>query len=707
MDSEVSNHGVYTGIGIKYNDRPAVSEIITLTRSGFGKFPFSLNRVDQKQYINLINFIHFSGSYLLAHVSFVATNEEFLLKVYPEPCQKDIVTCRVLAGSKVDLRNFNLKNIIINDGKKLLFVPIRPVSVTETSFTCIVKKKGFIFSERSRKRILCYFIDAEIQFGNMGIMQGVLEDFNLGGLRISLNTEDTGIPSYLKGYQEVAIQLKKDNHCIFSGKCKIIRSLDAERSIIVKPLSIPHTRFKGRKNRNPRVNLIPTPKIIFNHPFNNKKMTCEVCDITTSGFSIIEDSDNALLMPGMIIPSLAILYPGGLKINCSAQVIYTVLKRFRNQVRHGLSILDMKMRDYSTLFDIIGNAVDPHANMSSEISMDDLWEFFFDSGFIYSGKYEHLSLIKEKFKNTYQKLYHEGQDVFTNFTYQKNGRIVGHNCTIKAYQRSWMIHHLAARSTGARRIGLDVLKHSHYFFDGMYRLPSVGMDYMIMYFRPNNRFPCFFFGGFCRDTRNPKACSMDLFAYKNIEFGSTSGSLPEEWTVCECEHNDIDELRTWYGEHSRGLAIDAFCLDTKTDPHEENITETYGRIGLKRNCSFFVLKKNAKACAYFLVDESDAGINLSELLNSIKIFVTDPTIPWEVVMNTIDSFKERYDTHTIPVLVYPSKYVEDLGISYDKKYYLWVLNTQHGDEYVEYIKQKLHFQVVKFITKMIRSKLGR
>ncbi|MCU0576037.1 MAG: hypothetical protein MUD15_04320 [Desulfobacterota bacterium] len=680
--------------------------VIPLRRSGFDKPGRSTKKISQRKCINIVNYFHFAGSPIFAHAFSRLTQEEFLLKILPEPFQKEEITCSLPGGTALDLQNFSIKDLIVDDGKYLLVISITLLEVTSTTFRARIEDACYRFSGRSARRMTCQHIDAVIVRDNATI-HGILEDFNPKGLRIVLPDEPESRPLGMKAGDEVSIELHKDNTLIFSGKCQCLRFVDDGNTIILKPLNIGHPRFKERKNRNPRVNLVPRPKAIFDHPFNNKTITYEIDDITTSGLSIREGSTNSLLMPGMILPSLTILYAGGLKIECSAQIVYSTVKRFGQSIRHGLSILDMTMRDFSALFDIVSNAYDERANMSSEINMDDLWEFFFDSGFIYPGKYEHLSQIKDKFKDTYKKLYHEGQDIFTNFTYQKNGRILGHNCTIRAYQRAWMIHHLAARSSGARRIGLDVLRHSHYYFDGMYRIPSIGMDYMIMYFRPNNRFPDYFFGGFCRDYKNPRACSMDLFAYLNLAIPPADRSLGEAATVQECTPADIRRLREWYAARSGGLAIDAFGIDTELRDEEQPLKDMYGKIGLNRSCTPFVLRKDGRDQAFLIADQSDAGINLSELLNSIKIYVVDPDLPWADLVKAVLSLGDRYETESIPLLVYPAGYLKTRGISYEKSYNLWVLNTEYGDDYVEYIKQKLQFNLIKFTLKFLMLKLSR
>ena len=99
--------------------------------------------------------------------------------------------------------------------------------------------------------------------------------------------------------------------------------------------------------------------------------------------------------------------------------------------------------------------------------------------------------------------------------------------------------------------------------------------------------------------------------------------------------------------------------------------------------------------AYLIVDQSDAGINLSELLNSIKIFILDHDLPWEILQRAVAYFRGHYETDSVPLIIYPVQYLISQKISYEKEYYLWVLNTKYGDEYVEYIKQSTPIPIDK------------
>ena len=126
-------------------------------------------------------------------------------------------------------------------------------------------------------------------------------------------------------------------------------------------------------------------------------------------------------------------------------------------------------------------------SVSSDVEMDALWEFFFETGFIYPKKYHHLQTARDNFKETYQRLYQKDQDIEAHLTCEKNGQIYGHVSIVRAYQRAWMIHHLAARPLNGRRMGLFVLKNLHQFCDGVLRYPSSRMDHLLVYFRPDIR----------------------------------------------------------------------------------------------------------------------------------------------------------------------------------------------------------------------------
>jgi len=648
-------------------------------------------RVKQKKFINAVNYIHFMGGSLFVNGVDRASGENYFLRVSPEPCWGAEVTCRFPEGSSFDMQNLTIENLIIDDGKSITCMPLKVCEITNEHFSAQISTKGFVFSERQSRRFRSQTVQVRVKQG-VHTAAGTLEDFNSNGFRIVLD-EDSGYrydPS-----QDIEVELYKENMIIYSGRCRLVRVGNDPGSVVVVPFEDQRIVYKRRKLRNPRLNLIPTPKIVFAHPFSNQQVAYEISDITTSGFSVYEGVDRSLLIPGLIIHDVDILLAGSMKMSCNVQVVYSQKSR-RNIRRFGIAIIDMDMSTYSKLFDILSNADDVHANFTSSISMDSLWEFFFESGFIYPKKYASLSRHKERFKKTYEVLYQKGREIFGYFTYQRNGVIYGHASIIKAYHRTWMIHHLAARPLEKKRTGLFVLKHILHYFDGLYRMPAVGMDYMIFYFRPENSFPDYFFGGFCRKLNNPKACSMDRFAHLICQ-KNHGGALPDGWTVRSASAHDIEELTQWYDEISGGLMIKAFCFGPG-DSQGESVEEMYARAGLKRKYSLAKISYGDQTKAIVLIDESDAGANLSDLLNSIKVFVPNSRgVPWNILKKAICEIAgEAYEGEEFPVLIYPVSYADQESIPYDKAYNLWALDVRYGDDYSEHLKAKAKFSVIKF-----------
>ena len=657
-------------------------------------------KIYRKKFINAVNHIHFEEGQLFAHMLHQSSGEEFLVRVSPEPCQGPDLICRFEGGFPLRMQDLVLRNLLIDDGKAIACMPAYLVETSRTHVSVMMGERGFIFNDRQSKRFHSMLVNVRLKQGSREV-QGALEDFSSHGFRISSKDGDL---AGLDPRDGIEVDLYKEDALIYSGMCRLIRTEDNGHAVALSPYEDQRRVFKRRKLRNPRLTLVPTPKISCAHPLSKRKVTYEISDITTSGFSIIEDAGGSLLIPGLIMRDVSILFAGSFRLRCDAQVVHSqkVGKALR---RFGIAIIDMDMATYSKLFDIVSNAEDIHANFTNDISMEALWEFFFETGFIYPKKYLSLYLHKEAFKRSYETLYQNGPDIFGYFTYQRNGTIYGHASIIKAYHRTWMIHHLAAKPLEKKRTGLFVLKHILNYFDGLYRMPAVGMDYMIFYFRPENKFPDYFFGGFCRELGNPKACSIDRFAYLNCDRHGDHG-LPEGWRLEDTTSRDVDDLTGWYDRLSGGLMIRSFCL-AKGGVVGESVEEMYARVGLRRRYSLVKLTCGAQVKAYLLVDESDVGINLSDLLNSVKVFVTDgKDLAWDTLATAIRAAVANvYSTEKFPVLVYPMSYVEQEKIAHEKTYNLWVLDSLYGDDYSEHLKAKARFSLIKFGIGYLKKKL--
>jgi hypothetical protein len=126
---------------------------------------------------------------------------------------------------------------------------------------------------------------------------------------------------------------------------------------------------------------------------------------------------------------------------------------------------------------------------------------------------------------------------------------------------------------------------------------------------------------------------------------------------------------------------------------DECIEKLYNKLGLIRELKTYSLTSYGKLNAVLIVEKSNLGLNLSELLNSIKIVVTNPEdLPWDVLSIAIGQLASIYNKVKVPVLIYPFDYVDARQIPYEKQYQLWIFNLRYGDEYVEFMQRKLRIK---------------
>jgi uncharacterized membrane protein len=350
----------------------------------------------------------------------------------------------------------------------------------------------------------------------------------------------------------------------------------------------------------------------------------------------------------------------------------------------------MDVQSYSRFNHVLGVHLDNNARVSTEVDMESLWEFFFDTGFIYGEKYQHLQCYRETFKETYRKLYQDNPDIARHFVYKKNGKIYGHMSMVHAYCPSWLIHHFAARPMESKIAGLMVLRQIIHYINGFYRFASGGMDYVMAYYQPGNEAMDAIFGGFVEYLGNRQGSSLDLFSYTIFQNVPSKHELPTNWMLHECTPDDLKIMNDFYENSSGGLMLDAFGLDIQIKP----LRESFARAGFIRNCQTFCLYHENQQAAFFIVNKSDLGLNLSDLLNGITIFVVnDKRLKWDIIIAAINKLSFYYKEGHIPLLVFPSNYLSGQGISADKNYQLWLIkNDPYVEQYAEYMANKFRMR---------------
>ena len=650
----------------------------------------SARPVSRKALTNTLNYIHFMGGYVLTLLRHPAYEENLLARASLEPCLGDELICRWSDEdlASLDPEDCEFQHLIIADGQSMIFVPAKLKEIDSRRAIIQLPERSYSVGRRQSRRYVCRDVVAElIQSGFLA--KGELLDFSPKGIRVRVKPVKSCSFRWFNRDELSTIHLRNEKEFLFSGPCCCLREQGGleEREIVLRTLDEKISRYNKKKVRNPRQHLLPQPTLHFVHPFLKRWVQLQVSNISTSGLCVSQKLDEAFLIPGLIIPELTIKFAGASKIKCNAQVIYQ-LEEGKTNFRYGLAILDMAINEYGRLTHILTNALDPHFHTSSDVDMEALWEFFFESGFLYPTKYHFIQAYKDEFKETYRKIYEKGSDIARHFTYRRNGQIYGHICVVRAYERAWLIQHHSSRAMNNKRTGFLVLKQIMHYLNDMYRLPAAKMDYAMTYFRPENKIPDRIFGGFTKNLNNLQGSSLELFCYLPYTRSSLGARLPEGWSLKNSKASEIWEINQFYNRYSGGLLLEALNLAGGFSG-EESVEEDYRRTGFFRKLSTYSLLHEGELAAILIAEKSDMGLNLSELLNCIKVLVTEPErLPWRVLSIAVSQLASEYPTDRVPVLLYPLEYAEAGSIHFEKRYQLWILDVQYANEYMEYMNRR-------------------
>jgi hypothetical protein len=655
-------------------------------------------KISKAQLINKLNFINFQDGTVLINFSHLKYDKIITLKAAPQPCMGDLVDCLWSdAGYTSHItQSYEFSNLLIANGQKLLNVEAELVKIDESGISLLLPDACYEISSRRVRRHRCESINVQLM-QNSTVFSGSLMDFNGFSFRVKLHSAPPQTFDWMNPEQPVNIVLSDPAFTYYSGQCRIIRYTRGHhtRNYILQPLKKEIQRFKQKEFRSERYELTPSPNIVFQHPFTKMRIDLKVVDLSGSGFSVEEDERNTALLPGMILPELVLNFADNYKIKCTAQVVFhkkMISSNGQKWIKCGLALLDMNIRDHLKLIALLHQTKDKNSYICNDIDLDKLWDFFFESGFIYPDKYAAIQKNKKQIKETYAKIYTRNPHIARHFIYQDKGTIFGHMAMLRFYESAWMIHHHAARKSTLNKAGLIVLDQIGRMINDSHRLYSLHMDYMICYYRPENKFPNRVFGGAAKSIKDPKGCSLDSFAYLHFkDFARSPSQLPADWKISDTCRDDLRDLTDFYEHTSGGLMLDAIDLTPEKLDCNDLSTE-YSKEGLIRQRRLFSLKKDSSLKAVFLINTSNVGLNLSDITNCVKVFVMDSNrLNADILRAAVSVVAEITGKDDFPTLLYPASFADDQQIEYEKTYTLWVCSLQYSDEYFRYLGRLLRF----------------
>ncbi len=654
--------------------------------------------VDKAHVINKINYLNFQDKTITINFKHRKYNRFLSRQASPLPCFSDQLDC--LWTKKTITHNilsaYQFHNIVITDGQNLLTLKPELINIYNKGVSFKLPEKCFETTIHKARRHSCHGLNVQL-IQNSALFQGSLAYFNAISFHVEISKKCSQTFQWINPEATVSIILSNKDETLYTGECRIIREIidQNSRSYILEPLNSLVQRFKPQKFRSKRQTLIPSPNIIFKHPFTGKMVDLKVYDLAGSGFSVEDDLNNPVLLPGMIIPELELSFAGSFKALCKAQVVYRNSfneEQKKDREKCGMVFLDMGLEDHMSLLSVLYQAENKNSYICNRVDQEALWEFFFKAGFIYPKKYAYIQSKKDRIKDTYHKLYSNGSNIARHFIYQDKGNILAHMAILRFYENTWLIQHHASLAPMVKA-GLVVMNQMGRFTYDSHRLNSIHMDYLIGYYRYGNKFPDLIFGGAARSIKDPKGCSLDNFAYfYHSRTYYNESALPAPWRLTRSNNEDLKELQNFYELESGGLMVNALDLETITKKRSD-ISGQYKRLGFKRNRFVLSLKKYEDLIAIIVVNISNVGLNMSDLTNCIKVFVLDQDdFSRDTLYLSLSLILNKIHQNRMPVLIYPAICADNHDIPYDKTYTLWTLNSQFSDSYFKHIKRLLKFQ---------------
>ncbi len=648
-------------------------------------------KISRETLVNRINYLHFQSISLTVVLTHRQNGRDLRLTALPQACVDENFTCSWAAPlpAGVERDDFDLRHLEIPHGHHILQVEILQPKLTAEELRCTLPDVCKELTSRRIRRHFCSDIEVNL-IQNGAIFSGRLEDFNAAAFRLTLEAKPPQTFQWLKPDEPLTVNFTGAGQTLLSTPGLLLRSHGQRdrQSVVVAPALTQQRRFPPKKHRTRRLELKPAPEAVFTHPLTRQLIRLDVVDLSGAGMAVTEAPQEAQLLPGMLIDNLELRLADSFSLTCQAQVVYCQGADDSDEpapLRCGLAILDMDVSDHTRLMALLHRAEDRHKGVCPRIDLDQLWEFFFSSGFIYPQKYQSLKDYRDQFRATYAKLYDSAPEIARHFIYQEKSRIVGHMAMLRQFSNSWLIHHHAADRAHSRTAGLDILQLVGEAVNESQALYSTHMDYVMCYFRPDNRFPQRIFGGVANHYEDPARCSIDTFAYfhyrKEYDLKWKDGGA---WELAPVKEDDLLDMEAFYKNRSGGLMLRGMDL-TAEHNDDGSIQESYRKAGFQRQQSLFALKREGRTIAIFMVLRTEVGMNLSNLTNAITVIVMDnKALPREAFFTAVSMLASKYPQDEVPVLTYPTEYAEGQSIEIEKLYNLWVLDCRHLDPYFEF-----------------------
>jgi len=263
------------------------------------EYPKEEKEIRKKHLINKLNYINFQDGTILINFKHVKYDRIISLKAKPLPCLGEELECAWTETNKLhkQLALYKFKNILVPCDLKILLIRPDEISINEKGVSLILPETCYEIDSRKLIRHSCKGIKAQL-IQRSTLFYGDLIDFSITSFHIKVTAVPPQTFQWIDPESQVNLIFSDEDEILFSGECRIIKQTFGQktREYVIEPLVHQIRRFKPKEFRSERQELLPSPNMIFRHPFTKKKINLKVVDLSGSGFSVEEYKYNAVLL---------------------------------------------------------------------------------------------------------------------------------------------------------------------------------------------------------------------------------------------------------------------------------------------------------------------------------------------------------------------------------------------------------------------------
>jgi hypothetical protein len=469
--------------------------------------------------------------------------------------------------------------------------------------------------------------------------------------------------------------------------------LSTQAGLRIAPVALPRViRGVRRRQTNRYRPALNAGMAVEVAPLAGEPVRRPVLDINAAGLAFLAGYRHDLFPIGTVLPELRLHVAGDTVLTTRGRVVshapVAAGSGSDDAFKCGVQFEQLTPLEQAGIANAVLNAGFPGVHDARDLDFDGLWAFLRECGFLYPEKEAKLRPVLPEIRRTLSTLLQRPNPALQTLLFKTGDQLQGHISAVRSYRNTWFVQHLAARKDGpgrlaaARMLSLGIVEFSH-------QVPE--MEWLRMWFRPNNKWPARVFGRFARLNFDPNTC--DIRTYNYLVAPATSGPAeapPAGLVVAPATAEDRAWIEAWFVSTAQSIALraDDLCRDRLL---LEDTSRLYRSLGLERRREVYVARRRGGAVAGFAFAEiASLGLNFSELTNGLRVFVPDGDP--QVVAALAARCRARYAELGRPLAVALSESpdlsgFEAAGFRKVKEYCCWTAHRSLFRRYCEYMQR--------------------